>query len=488
MTEATIIYPHQLFKEHPAIALGRPIFIIEEPLLLSEFPTHRQKLLLHRLSTQTYAAELREAGHSVTILEWSTKRTTADIFSWLATHHFTTVHIVDTTDDWLEQRITDTCATHSLTRIWYESPLFLLAKAEAIQRYTQSRKNLGRFYEQYRRDTGILMTKDGTPKGGQFNFDAENRKKLPKDFVSPSDPTTYSNPDTQAARAWLSQVTGEQYGSTDVWLPYTHAGAAAWLDDFIRERFAFFGPYEDAISTEHTRLFHSVLSPLLNIGLLTPGQIVTPLLTAAEAHEIPLPSLEGFIRQIIGWREFIRASYEADGRHMRTQNFWQHTRKLPDSWWNGTTGITPLDTSITRALAYGYTHHIERLMVAGNFMLLSEIHPDDVYRWFMGMYVDAYDWVMVPNVYGMSQFADGGSFATKPYISGSNYILKMSDYTRGDWTSVWDGLYWNFIHTNAAFFSRNHRLSMMPRLLEKMPESTRKQHLNTARRYLDSLA
>jgi deoxyribodipyrimidine photolyase-related protein len=488
MTNATVIYPHQLFSEHPALAPGRPVFIIEEPLFLSEFPAHRQRLLLHRLSTQAYAIQLRKAGYTVTILEWSTSRTTADIFTWLATHHFTTVHIVDTTDDWLERRIAKACATLALTRTWYESPLFLLSKAEAIQRYTQSKKNLGRFYEQYRRDTGILMNNDGTPLGGQFNFDAENRKKLPKNFLPPSDPAPYSNPEIEAAHDWLAHITGEHYGSTEVWLPYTHAEAAVWLEAFIRERFADFGPYEDAISTEHTRLFHSVLSPLLNIGLLTPGQIVAALLAAAQTHEIPLSSLEGFVRQVIGWREFIRASYEADGRSMRTQNFWQHTRVLPTSFWDGTTGITPLDTSITRALTYGYTHHIERLMVIGNFMLLSQIHPDDVYRWFMGMYVDAYDWVMVPNVYGMSQFADGGSFATKPYISGSNYILKMSDYERGDWSSIWDGLYWHFIHTHTAFFSRNHRLSMMPKLLEKMSPSTKERHLATARHYLDSLA
>ena len=185
-------------------------------------------------------------------------------------------------------------------------------------------------------------------------------------------------------------------------------------------------------------------------------------------HDISLNCVEGFVRQVIGWREFIRASYECDGVTMRTKNFWKQTRPLPESFWDATTGVLPLDNAVEKALAYGYNHHIERLMVLGNFMLLTKTNPDHVYRWFMGMYVDAYDWVMVPNVYGMSQFADGGIFATKPYISGSSYLKKMSDYPTGDWEELWTALYWNFISEHKDFFLSNHRLSMMPRLLEKM--------------------
>jgi deoxyribodipyrimidine photolyase-related protein len=199
---------------------------------------------------------------------------------------------------------------------------------------------------------------------------------------------------------------------------------------------------------------------------------------------VSLNSLEGFVRQVIGWREFIRASYECDGTAMRTKNFWKHKRPLPLSFWNATTGVLPLDNAIEKALTSGYNHHIERLMVLGNFMLLTETHPDDVYRWFMGMYVDAYDWVMVPNVYGMSQFADGGIFATKPYISGSSYLKKMSDYTKGTWEDLWTALYWNFIGKNKEFFLSNHRLSMMPRLLEKMSQEKQKEYKTRATEYL----
>jgi deoxyribodipyrimidine photolyase-related protein len=180
----------------------------------------------------------------------------------------------------------------------------------------------------------------------------------------------------------------------------------------------------------------------------------------------------------------MRASYEVDGDQMRQKNFFNHTRALPDSFWDGSTTIDPVDHAIKTALEYGYNHHIERLMVMGNVMLLSQTNPHDVYGWFMGMYIDAYDWVMVPNVYGMSQFADGGSFATKPYISGANYIKKMSDYKKGDWEETWTALYWNFINTHLEVFKSNHRMSMMPRLLEKMNPETRERHLDLAKEHL----
>jgi deoxyribodipyrimidine photolyase-related protein len=200
-----------------------------------------------------------------------------------------------------------------------------------------------------------------------------------------------------------------------------------------------------------------------------------------------LNSLEGFIRQIIGWREFIRIVYEREGNKQRTKNYWGFDRKIPESFWQGTTGILPVDNVIKKVLQTGYSHHIERLMVIGNFMLLCEFHPDEVYRWFMEMYVDAYDWVMVPNVYGMTQFADGGMMTTKPYISGSNYLLKMSDYQKGGWTEIWDGLFWRFMHVNRDLFLKNPRLSMLVKTFDKMPEKKRKKHISVAENHLNQL-
>ncbi|HVG16015.1 MAG TPA: FAD-binding domain-containing protein [Chitinophagaceae bacterium] len=226
---------------------------------------------------------------------------------------------------------------------------------------------------------------------------------------------------------------------------------------------------------------------MLNVGLLTPQYIIDEALQYASNHEIPLNSLEGFIRQILGWREFMRAVYELKGREERTKNFWGFTRKIPASFWNGTTGIEPVDITIRKVLETGYCHHIERLMVLGNFMLLCEFHPDEVYQWFMELFIDAYDWVMVPNVYGMSQFADGGLMATKPYISGSNYLMKMSDYKKGEWQDTWDGLFWRFMHTHRGFFLQNPRLGMLVGSFDKMPTIKQKTHLANAEKFLASL-
>jgi len=255
----------------------------------------------------------------------------------------------------------------------------------------------------------------------------------------------------------------------------------------LATRFQSFGAYEDAIVTHENILHHSVLTPMLNVGLLTPQFVVDETIRFANENDIPLNSLEGFIRQIIGWREFIRAVYQLKGTEERTKNYWNFTRKIPVSFWNGTTGIDPIDSTIKKVLETGYCHHIERLMVLGNFMLLCEFDPNEVYRWFMELFIDAYDWVMVPNVYGMSQFADGGLMATKPYISGSNYLMKMSDYKKGAWQEVWDGLFWKFMHIHRDFFLQNPRLGMLVNTFDKMPATKQQMHLSNAKRFLESL-
>lgn len=390
------------------------------------------------------------------------------------------MHIVDTTDNYLEQAI----AKSGIERVWYESPLFLLAKEDAMKRFTDSKRFMASFYKEMRKDFEILVDEDGEPTGGKWSFDEDNRKKIPKGTELPKDIAFFGNEETKAAEAWVENVDAEKYGEMKYWIPYTHAGAQKFLKEFLRTRFHNFGPYEDAITTDGVRLWHSTLSPLLNIGLLTPKQVLDEAITYAEAYDVPINSLEGFVRQIIGWREFIRASYEVDSGTMRNQNFFKHSRKLPASFWTGETDIAPLDHVITSTLSYGYTHHIERLMIMGNFMLLAQTNPHEVYKWFMAMYVDAYDWVMVPNVYGMSQFADGGSFATKPYISGANYLKKMSNFKSGDWEELWTALYWNFIATHLEFFKNNHRLSMMPRLLLQMDDETKERHVTLAKKYL----
>lgn len=483
MSDATIIYPHQLFSAHPAVVRTRPIYLVEEPLLLTHNPIHRQRLILHKLSLDAYERTLINSGHTVTRLSIHDHPHTDTVFARLQQDGVTHMHIVDTTDTYLERAI----ASSPIPATRYPSPLFLLSKSEAMNRYHTSKRRMALFYKQLRIDRAILCNPDGSPQGGAWSFDAQNRKKLPTSHPAPLDPQPYSNRDIQAAITWATTVPAQQYGEAVWWLPYTHTGAHTYLEDFLTCRFGEFGTYEDALSTRGFRLFHSTLSPLINIGLITPQEVLECTLAYATAHSTPINSVEGFVRQILGWREFMRAAYEVDGTAMRTGNFWKHTQTLPPSFWHATTTLPPLDLAISRAHRYGYTHHIERLMVLGNAMLLCEIHPREVYRWFMAMYVDAYDWVMVPNVYAMSQFADGGSFATKPYISGASYIKKMSDYPSGDWEEVWTALYWRFIAKHRSFFETNPRLAMMPRLLDRLDEARRAGMHAQATAFLQSL-
>ena len=483
MHDAAIVYPHQLFAQNPVLAKGRPVYLVEEPLLLTYNPAHRARLILHKLSMDAYQQRLERAGHDVHRLAIGDHAQTRHVFEHLSARGVVRMHIADTADAFLERAI----AESGLERVWYETPLFVLARDEARDRYLRSRRFMASFYKALRVDRSILLDGKGDPVGGKWSFDEDNRRKIPARAVLPPDIVPAANDAVAAAATWAGHLDAELYGEPVCWLPHTHEGARAFLEDFLASRFHDFGPYEDAITTRGVRLWHSALSPLLNIGLLTPGEVLDAALDYGARHDIPLNSLEGFVRQVLGWREFMRASYEVDGVRMRNSNFWGQTRPLPDSFWTGETGLAPVDHTIQTARSLGYTHHIERLMVMGNIMLLMRIRPHDVYRWFMGLYIDAYDWVMVPNVYGMSQFADGGGFATKPYISGANYIRKMSDHQRGDWEDVWTALYWNFISDHAPVFKDNHRLSMMPRVFERMDEATRSRHLETARKYLAKL-
>jgi len=197
--------------------------------------------------------------------------------------------------------------------------------------------------------------------------------------------------------------------------------------------------------------------------------------------------VEGFVRQVLGWREFIRGIYRNYSEEQDVANFWNHTRKLRDCWYTGTTGITPLDDVIRKVEDWGYAHHIERLMILGNMMLLCEVDPREVHRWFMEMFVDSADWVMGPNVYGMALMSDGGIFATKPYICGSNYWLKMSNYRKGQWSTIVDALYWNFIARNKSFFARNYRMSMMVKLLDKKTPAQMKLYQQTAEKFIEEV-
>lgn len=482
---AVLIYPHQLFRDNPALEKGDLVYLIEEPLLFTQFRFHQQKLVLHRASMKWYAEHLKNSGYRVRYINSAEIAETSGIASILTNDGVSDVKFIAPVDDWLGRRLVESLDKKGISYKKIDSPMFINA-ASQVAGYFVGRKSysMAHFYKREREQRDILMN-NGLPVGGKFSFDTENRKKLPKGLRLPSIKRPGRNKFVNEAIEYVSFNFPKNYGiAADFAYPITFGEADAWLDQFLRERLHQFGDYEDAISTNGDFVFHSVLTPMLNVGLLTPQDVIDKTLDFAAKNDFPLNSLEGFVRQIIGWREFMRGIYVSLGRKQRTANYWKHHRKLPGSFWSATTGIEPVDDVICKTLRNAYSHHIERLMIMGSFMMLTEIEPDEAYRWFMEMYIDAYDWVMVPNVYGMSLQSDGGSIVTKPYISGSNYIRKMSDHKPGSWCDIWDGLYWRFIAKHEDFFRSNHRLSMMPMLLAKMDVVKRERHMNTAENYL----
>ena len=327
------------------------------------------------------------------------------------------------------------------------------------------------------------------PEGGKWTYDDQNREKYPKDKIPPKIDFPEKNEIFQEALTYVNSNFNDNYGTVneDIIYPYNFKLAKDWLDSFLKTRFDEFGPYEDAVVKEKSILNHSVLSPLINVGLINPKNLVKSTLEYYYKNRIRINSCEGFIRQIIGWREFIRGVYICKGTEERNKNFWNFKKKIPKSFYDGTTGIEPVDDTIKKINESGYANHIERLMIIGNFMLLCEFDPDDVYKWFMELFIDSYDWVMVPNVYGMSQFADGGLMSTKPYISGSSYVLKMSNYKKGDWCSIWDSLFWNFIDKQRDFFKTNPRMRMLVSSFDRMDISKKGNLINTANNFLEKL-
>jgi len=491
MSRTGIIFPHQLFEQNILVSKCDTIYLIEEWLYFKQFNFHKQKIAFHRASMKFYENYLRSKKIKVIYIDSFNKL--ADVrklIPFLKTNGVNALEYIDTTDYWLEQRISKACKAHNVEIYKNHTPLFLNS-AEENAVYFSDKKRIFQtdFYKHQRISRNILLEKQQKPFGGKWTYDDENRLKYPKGKIPPK--INFLNPNTfySEALSYTQKYFPDNYGNlnSNFIYPTTYAESKSWLNNFFKTRFSEFGVYEDAILSNENILHHSVLSPVMNAGLITPQFIIDEALQYAGNNEIPLNSLEGFIRQIIGWREFIRAVYELKGSEERTKNYWGFTRKIPPAFWNGTTGIEPLDITIKKVLETGYCHHIERLMVLGNFMLLCEFDPDEVYLWFMELFIDAYDWVMVPNVYGMSQFADGGLMATKPYISGSNYLMKMSDYKKGEWQKVWDGLFWRFMHTHRDFFLQNPRLGMLVRSYDKMPDIKQNTHLNNAEQYLKSL-
>jgi deoxyribodipyrimidine photolyase-related protein len=495
----TIVYPNQLFRisQTDAIEKGRTIILVEEPLFFTRLKFHKQKILLHRASMNAYKDYLESHGYTVKYLESIDFDNTKDVLTHIAEKlQPQSVNTVRPSDYLLKKSLLEWESNLSLTINWYESPLFV-TKRQTLAEFFAGKDSvrMSEFYKSQRRRMDILVTDDGQPVGGQWSFDEDNREPLPKDKTFPSTPDKNRSQYVEEAEGYVEKNFSDHYGQTDgFFYPVTRRQALDWLDDFFNYRFANFGPYEDAFSKDsNSYLWHSVLTPFMNIGLVTPAEVIEKALVSADKNDIPINSLEGFVRQIIGWREFMHGLYIFHGSRVRTKNFFNHDRGIPESFWTADTDNPPVDRVIQKVHDTGYAHHIERLMVLANYMTLTEFHPHDVYGWFMEMFVDAYDWVMVPNVYSMGIFADGGVMATKPYVASSNYVTKMSDWKRDKdnhdhWSYRWDALYWRFLHKHREFFDNNARLSRVTSHLDRMGEGKLSDYLNQAQTDLSKMS
>ena len=481
MREAWVILGNQLFpqilnkKNRPSL-----VFMAEDHELCTHFKYHKHKIILFLASMRRFCDELTGLGAQVVYFSLNAKNrhlTYEDkLAQFIKSEKVDRLIFFEIEDKFMEKRLISFCKTHSINLEIRTSPMFLTTRTD-FSNYLKGTKKpfMKTFYEGQRKRLEILLDKKGAPVGGKWSFDTENRKKLPENLTPPPLPTFKQHPRVQEVQKLADELFPNHPGdSKDFWLPTSRSEALVWLKSFIEERLTFFGDYEDAMVTESDFVFHSILTPVLNLGLVTPDEVVQLALKDWQKKKVPINSLEGFIRQIIGWREFIRGIYQNFSEEQDTRNFWKHKRQLSSAWYEGNTGIPPLDEAIKKTVRLGYAHHIERLMVLGNFMLICEVDPREAHRWFMEMFIDSSDWVMGPNVYGMALYSDGGIFSTKPYFCGSNYLLKMSNHEKGPWCDIVDGLFWGFVKSHESFFLKNPRLSMMARSLHKIkPERLR---------------
>jgi len=480
--KAFIILGNQLFpKEHLKDHKEDHIFMAEDLGLCTYEKHHKQKILLFLSAMRSYAEELKKSKFNVTYFDvlhsLFNKSYEEKLQTFVKKNKITEITSFEIEDKFFETRIKQFCTKHSILYQTLTSPMFVTSREE-FSNYLKDNKKpfMATFYKLQRVRLNILI-KDKKPIGGKWSFDEDNRKKLAHGIEVPKLRSFKATAHTKELIPFIETNFSTHPGTLkDFNYPTTRKDAIQLLLDFLQQKLNLFGDYEDSITSKTHTVFHSVLSPIMNLGLLTPYAIIQETLAFAKTKKTPLNSLEGFVRQIIGWREFMRGIYQHYEKKLMNDNFFHHKRKLKKSWYDGTTGLVPLDHTIQTCLQYGYSHHIERLMVVSNIMNLSGVHPLEAYRWFMEMYVDSSDWVMAPNVMGMGLFSEGGIFATKPYICGSAYILKMSDHPKGEWCEVMDGLYWRFIDRNKNFFLKNYRLAMMAKLLDKM-DSVRKKRI-----------
>ncbi len=469
-----VVFPVNLYEHNPYLNNGRKhVLVIEEKINFTYLKYHKLKLVLHRSTMKKYFDFLLRR-HDTVSLRYAEFDAEEDSLIRSYKDKITCIEFVDPTDHLIVDKWKKLAKRHGLNLLIRPTLNFLMSK-EDVHEYRKSNPTPKyyhdrNFYPYMRKKLGVLIDREGKPRGERWSFDTDNRKafshKLFKNHESVSFKVNRSKY-VKEAIMYVEKNFGDNYGkTTDFIYPISHNEAKKWLKEFVESRLRKFGDYQDIVSKGDPFLYHSVLSASLNIGLLTDRQVLDEILS--YKGKVPLNSLEGFVRQLIGWKQFVYFIYESHGEKIRRSNFLNLSGVVGSAFWKGTTGIPPIDGIIRQVDRYAYAHHIQRLMFLGNFMLLCGYHPKSVSDWFQAFVsIDAYDVFMVPNVYEMVCFSAGGIMMTRPYFSSSNYIVRMSDFRASDgsvavegktyaWTEIWDALYYRFVFTHRRVLKSNY--------------------------------
>jgi deoxyribodipyrimidine photolyase-related protein len=452
-----LIFPHQLFNDLKHLNKSDKIYLIEEPRFFTDFKFHKLKLAYHRATMKKYYDKLVKK-FNINYIEFNK----VDNFYKTIKDD---VSIIFVNDHKLEQKLIK-IFKNKLTILENKNFLIKNDELETIKKLIKKNNKYSHeeFYKYQRRKLDILMNND-KPIDGKWSFDNENRLPLPKNHkVVKTINKINKNKYIVESIKYVETNFKKNYGSLENFIyPIDNISSKKWLNKFLKERLFNFGAYEDAVDENEPFIYHAVISPMMNIGLITDQEVVdiSYKFYLKNKKIISIQSFEGFIRQVIGWRNYVYTLYLLEGETMYETNQLKHHNKINDKFWTGETGMKPIDNIINKIINYSYAHHIERLMYLGNFMLLCFIDPKDVYNIFMEWTIDAYDWVMVPNVFGMSQYSTS-IMMTRPYFSSSNYINKMSTFKRSKndgWSEIWDSLYYNFINKHQDLFRKNYAIA-----------------------------
>ena len=505
MTTLRLVLGDQLDPGHPWFERVRDdvVYTLMEVRQETDYVLHHaQKILAIFAAMRDFARQLEVAGHRVHYLaiddRLNLQAIPANLDALLAEHRASAFEY-QAADEWrLDAQLAAYARSLAIPVRKVDSAHFYTSRDEASALF-EGRKQwlMERFYRAMRVKHGVLMDGDG-PAGGQWNYDADNRKAWSGSPPEPPDLRPLHDHSTlwQTISAAGVNSFGAPHADALRW-PLNRVDALVQLDAFIAHGLPHFGDYQDAMGTRGWRLFHSLLSFALNTKMLSPREVVARAETAWREGLAPLAAAEGFIRQILGWREYVRGVYWARMPDYAARNHFGHTLPLPRWFWSGETKMRCLAHAIGQSLEHAHAHHIQRLMVIGNFSLLAGLDPQALHRWYLGVYIDAFEWVELPNTLGMSQFADGGLLATKPYVSSAAYVDRMSDYCRGctydrkqrtgDDACPFNALYWDFFDRHAGTLGRNPRLGMVYRQLAKLDMAPLRAQANLLRGRLDAL-